>query len=389
MDGSAAAMGEGARMPQPAPRRRRGRPEREAGESQVAQELRRRRQALRLTVRQAAERCGVSPGMLSEIETGRRLPAVATWARLRRGLAIEAPLSILTRAAPPVEVLETHLVRLAACLLGSGGRARLPDLGSALGLPATAVREQLPLVAPRLAGCGYQLATDGLEVRLDALEVAEAPLRTLGNVVGERRRRALTEEAQLVLVYVGWHGEVTRQEIERFRGDDSETLLGSLVDSDLLAAVRDDRGRGRPLRYRLSVAGLRTLGAASPEELRDKLHPTLGALVDGEGEDAPPLPDQLTVLTLAAGLGEAGTTLIAHGLGKTEQECAVLLEQMVRQGMLTVTSGADGPRYGLGPAGLRALGSDGVEALRRAAWVAGFGEEPSSAATAEAVAGAG
>jgi chromosome segregation and condensation protein ScpB/DNA-binding XRE family transcriptional regulator len=358
----------------PGRRRRRGRPERAAGEAQVAQELRRRRQALRLTVRQAADRAGVSPGMVSEIETGKRVPSVPTWAKLRSALGIDAPLALLTRAHPPTEVRDTHLTRLAACILASGGRALLSDLGVVLGISTAAVREQLPLVAPRLVACGFELATDGLEVHLQELEVAKAPLQALGQVAGERRRRALGEDALLVLVYVGWHGEVTRKQIERFRAEDSETLLARLVDGDLLAAVRDDSLTGRPNRYRLTVSGHRALGAASPEELREKLRPSLGALVDGDGADAaPPLPDQLAVLALVAGLGEADQDLVERGLGK---DCGALLIRMVQRDLLIAVEGASGTVYRPGPVASAVTGSESVEALA----VAIAGERPALAA---------
>lgn len=350
-------------LPRP---RRRGRREKEAGAAPVAQELRRRRQALGLTVRQAAERAHVTAAMVSEIETGRRVPSIAAWARLRQSLGIEAPLAVLLRSEPPTEALEIHLVRLAACLVGSGGRVQLPDLGAAPGLPAAAVREQLPLVAPRLAACGLGMLSDGLKVRVEPLACCEPPLDVLGALVNERRRRALSEEAVIVLAYIGWHGEATRREIERFRGEDSETLLGRLLDADLLAAVRDDAQLGRPNRYRLSVAGLRMLGAASAEELRQKLQPTLGALV-GEGEGVVPLGDQLTVLTLVAGVGEAGPDLIARGLRTRPERCTSLLQHLEEQGLLVAIAGPVTPTYRLGPAGAAVLGADGAAAVRRVA----------------------
>lgn len=118
---------------QPPPARRRGRRALEPGSTPVAQEVRRRREALGFTVRQAAERAHVTAAMISEIERGHRVPSVKTWAKLRQALSLDAPLSVLTRSQAPTEVLECHVVRLACCLVASGGRARLPDLGQALG----------------------------------------------------------------------------------------------------------------------------------------------------------------------------------------------------------------------------------------------------------------
>ena len=358
----------------PPPRRRRGRRALEAGSAPVAQEVRRRREALGFTVRQAAERAHVTAAMISEIERGRRVPSVRTWAKLRQALSIDAPLAVLTRSEAPTEVLEAHVVRLACCLIASGGRARLPDLGQALGLPAAAVREQLPLVAPRLAACGLQLLTDGLEARVEPMGICNPALQSLGALQGERRRRALSEEGVIVLSYVGWHGEATRRDVERFRGEDSETLLGRLFDADLLAAVRDDSQLGRPNRYRLTVNGLRTLGAASPEDLREQLRPHLGALVEAAGGDGGvPLEDQLAVLALVAGFDEVERHLIARALRVSDQACEAALEHFVASGLLTIVPTHGAPRYRLGSAGLAVLGSDGAAAVHRVAERAGIG----------------
>jgi len=54
------------------PPRRRGRHASPAAPSPVAQELRRRREMLHLTVRAAAARTGVPPSVISEIESGHR-----------------------------------------------------------------------------------------------------------------------------------------------------------------------------------------------------------------------------------------------------------------------------------------------------------------------------
>ena len=131
-----------------------GRRAQTAVSSPIGAELRRRREMLRIGVREAARRTGVSHTVISEVESGRRLPTVRTFERLRRGLGLDATAHILLRPPEPVGALEVHLVRLAACLWASGGRITITDLAGALGIHATAVREQLPLVAPRLAACG-------------------------------------------------------------------------------------------------------------------------------------------------------------------------------------------------------------------------------------------
>jgi len=248
---------------------------------------------LRIGIREAARRTGVSHTVISEVESGRRLPTVRTFERLRRGLGLDASPHILLRPAEPVGALEVHLVRLAACLWASGGRITITDLAGALGIHATAVREQLSLVAPRLAACGISMTEDSVEVRLGPLHAAMPALQVLGSLLSDRRRAALSPEAVTLLGYVGWHREATRRQLEELRGEDCESLLGRLVDAGLLTAVRDSEGR-RPNRYRLTAVALEAFEVASLEELHQKLEPFLGgtAVADGavtvDGEGVPP-----------------------------------------------------------------------------------------------------
>ena len=258
--------------------------------SPIGAELRRRREMLRIGIREAARRTGVSHTVISEVESGRRLPTVRTFERLRSGLGLDATVHILLRPGEPVGILEVHLVRLAACLWASGGRITITDLAGALGIHATAVREQLPLVAPRLAACGISMTEDSVEVRLGPLHSAMPALQVLGSLLSDRRRAALSPEAVNLLGYVGWHREATRRQLERLRGEDCESLLGRLVDAGFLTAVRDSEGR-RPNRYRLTALALEAFEVASLEELHEKLRPFLGGTagadgavtVDGEG----------------------------------------------------------------------------------------------------------
>lgn len=233
-------------------------------------ELRRRREQLRLSVRGAAKRTGVSPTVIAEIERGERVPTLRTVGRLREGLGLEVPRAVLLRRLAPQEPLEAHLVRLGACLWGMGGRARIDELAAALELPAAAVRGQLPFLAPRLAACGVELTEDSVEVHCRPLQLAVSALETLGRVTSDRRRRALSQEATIVMAYVGWHGEATRRELEAFRGDDCESLLSRLVDAGYITAVRDRDGPRRN-RYRLTTLALEALGVASLEELRERM----------------------------------------------------------------------------------------------------------------------
>lgn len=147
----------------------------------------------------------------------------------------------------------------------------------------------------------------------------------------------------------------------------SETLLGRLVDGDLVAGLRDQAQVRHPNPYRLTVSGLRALEAASPEELRAKLQPGLGALVAQTQAEPLSLNDQMTVLSLIVGLDNADVALVARALRTTEREATVVLEGMAERGLLSV-SGSDGGRtYRIGAAGREVLGRDGAEAVWRVA----------------------
>lgn len=256
---------------------RRGRRPAPPADSGIARELRRRRELLRLSIRAAAERTGVSHTVINEIERGHRLPTVRTFERLRHGLGLDASPDILVRPPQPVDPLEVHLSRLAACLWASGGRIHLADLAAALGTSVAVVREQLPALAPRLGACCLAVVTDGVEVRLEPLPVAEPALEAMGRLLHHRRLSVLSTEATVLLAYIGWHEEATRADLDDLRGEDCTVLLGRLVNAGFLDAVRATDGH-RANRYRLTTAALQALGVASPEELRAKM----GELVDAE-----------------------------------------------------------------------------------------------------------
>lgn len=255
---------------------RRGRRAAPPANTGIARELRRRRELLRLSIREVAERTGVSHTVINEIERGKRLPTVRTFERLRHGLGLDASPEILVRPPQPVDTLDLHLTRLAACLWASGGRIHLADLAAALGTSAAAVREQLPVVAPRLGECGLAVVTDGVEVRLEPLSVAEPALEAMGRLVHTRRLSALSTDAMAILAYIGWHEEARRSDLEELRGEDCTVLLGRLVNAGFLDVIRTSDGR-RANRYRLTTDALQAMGVASPEELRATLAPLLDA----------------------------------------------------------------------------------------------------------------
>jgi transcriptional regulator with XRE-family HTH domain len=85
--------------------------------SPVAEEVRRRRKALRLTLHEAAKCTGVSYTVFSEVENGRRVPSPRTYQKLRAGLGLAAPPHVLLPPPPPAGLLDEHVTHVAACAI--------------------------------------------------------------------------------------------------------------------------------------------------------------------------------------------------------------------------------------------------------------------------------
>ena len=198
------------------------------------------------------------------MESGRRAPSVRTYARLRAALGLEAPAASLIATRVPVHLDEDLVAALCAGLLVTRD-VPLADLASALQISVPAVRENLDRAAERLAQVGFSLADEAARVQLFPLPCAEAAVRTLTDV---EEIGAPSVEQLEVLAIVAYFGQATRSLIERYRGEDSESLLERLVRRGLLAKVRDDRALGAPNVYSVTAKALRAAGYASVEAMR-------------------------------------------------------------------------------------------------------------------------
>ena len=138
----------------------------------VAIELRRRRELLGITQTEAAKRSGISRTVISEIEAGSRVPSVRTYEKLRAGLGLVAPASVLLPRRPPADLHETVMSRLAACVV-MGRSVLLSDLALATETSIPAVREGLLAITPRLAAVGLAAADDGVRVEVAPLRSTE------------------------------------------------------------------------------------------------------------------------------------------------------------------------------------------------------------------------
>ena len=203
--------------------------------SEIARELRRRRELLGLSQVALAELSGVSRGIINRVELGARAPSLRTYARLRAALGLEAPAASLIATRLPLRLGEHLLTALCAALVVTRD-VSLADLASALDVSIRAVRENLDRAAERLEGIGFSLTDDDGRVRLFPLPCTEAAVRTLTDV--EEVATPSAEQLE-VLAIVG---------ISNGRGDTCGRGRGGQSRGADAAAVlcRGGRGRRRP-----------------------------------------------------------------------------------------------------------------------------------------------
>ena len=245
--------------------RRRGRPP-AASAAGVATEIRRRRDALGLTLREAAALTGVSPTVICEVERGRRTPSLRTYGKLRDGLGLTAPMAELVgRRVPSVPLDDQYRATLAACVITAGG-AGLADLAAALGVSIPAVREGLSVLTDRLAQVGLAVVDDGVAARVVPLPFAHDAVAAVTPV---EAAPAITDEQLTILCSVAFAGAATRRRLEQLRGKECESLLRRMVDAGLLDCARDDGTPQAPNLYRVTATALATLGYPTLEAFKD------------------------------------------------------------------------------------------------------------------------
>ena len=237
----------------------------------IARELRERRQLLGWSQVELSRTAQVGRTVINQVEAGRRVPSVRTYARLRAALGLEPPPAAALPRRLPLQLSDDLVAALCAGILA---RVRVPlaELASALDTSIAAVRENVERVSERLCAVGYTCTEDGGEVRLWPLP---------GKSSDAVRCLTVTEEAaqpsgeQLaILGIVAFFGQVTRAQIEAFRRAegipiDSASLLERMTQSGLLCKVRTDRGLGAPNVYTVTTKALRATGYPTIEALRE------------------------------------------------------------------------------------------------------------------------
>ena len=184
--------------------------------SALARELRERRQLLGQTQVQLSKSSKVSRTVINEIEAGTRFPSVRTYAKLRAALGLEPPAAASIPQRLPLQLEEDLVSALCAGLLARH-EATLADLASALDIAIPAVRENLERVAERLRPVGYTLTDDGGTVRLWPLPGPPSEVVRCLSTVEETVQPS--PEQGGILGIVAYFGQITRTQIEAFRGE--------------------------------------------------------------------------------------------------------------------------------------------------------------------------
>ncbi len=204
---------------------RRGRPRSKAADG-IGAEIRRRRDLLGLTLREAAAATHVSPTITCEVERGTRMPSVRTYQKLRDGLGLTEPAATLVkRRAPDIPAGNHYRATLAACVVTAGAVA-LADLAAAMGVSVPAVREGLCVLDDPLAQVGLRLADDGVTVSVAPLAFAHTAVDAVSHIAATPK---LTERQLTILCFVAFAGATTLRRIEKMCDSDCESLLARMA----------------------------------------------------------------------------------------------------------------------------------------------------------------
>ena len=174
---------------------------------------------------------------------------------------------------------------LAALLEGllfvAEGPLTTQELGRITGEPRRSVEAALADLQSSWQGRGILLQEqDGSYLLVTHPDVAPFIRTLLGVHRGERLSRAALE----TLAVVAYYQPVTRAEIERIRGVNSDHTLAVLLRREVVAAGERRLAPGRPIEYGTTFEFLKYFGLASLDDLpeRDRFLAELAATGDGQ-----------------------------------------------------------------------------------------------------------
>lgn len=244
-----------------------------------ADELRRQRQAVGMSLQTLSRRTDLSVGFLSRLERGERQPSLPVLVKVRSALGLTAPLpeDILAPAVSS-ETLDDLLPRLGA-LIGSARELDLGELAKYLSLPIGSVRLGLRQLSNSLRPFGLVVLDDGSKVCLAAApEMAEVVAEMVGTMDVPLGQAHLE-----ILAIVVWHGQVTRRRIEQIRGVNCVDSLAWLVEHGLLTRDRDKETLGHANVYRITNHALQLAGVTSIDDLKRRMRTSMQQQSEEQG----------------------------------------------------------------------------------------------------------
>ncbi|HUG47243.1 MAG TPA: SMC-Scp complex subunit ScpB [Candidatus Limnocylindria bacterium] len=199
----------------------------------------------------------------------------------------------LERAKEPDHELpaELSVVQLEALLFIAERPLARREIAALSGVPRELVDERLGDLEVALRSRGIRLVAAGEHVELAT--AAEAG-RLIARYVGSEGAR-LSPAALETLAIVAYRQPVTRAEVERIRGVDSEYVLRSLLHRRLVVEQGRADAPGRPILYATGFEFMERFGLASLEDLpplEPEVAQRLAELPADEQEEEPTAADE-------------------------------------------------------------------------------------------------
>lgn len=155
---------------------------------------------------------------------------------------------------------------LEAILFAMGDALSVSTLAGALEVSEEEVRKTAEFLSGRLAERGSGLVLNWFE---DSLQLSTKPEMSayLIRVVSEPKKPKLTPTLMETLSIIAFRQPVTRMEVEKIRGVNSDFAISRLVSFDLVQEIGRKEIPGRPLLFGTTQQFLRSFGIRSVDEL--------------------------------------------------------------------------------------------------------------------------
>ncbi len=155
-----------------------------------------------------------------------------------------------------------------AMLFATGRALELQDMAGALGVDEGKAREIIEKMAEELKGDDSALEIIRLET---AYQLCTKPLynEALIALLSRPKKPRLTDIQLEVLSVIAYRQPVTKAEVERIRGVNSDHAVNKLIEYGLVNELGRSKLPGRPVLFGTTREFMRLMGISSREELPD------------------------------------------------------------------------------------------------------------------------